>query len=739
MKKQKTYCRICEAHCGLEVEVADDEQVLSVKPDKAHPVSKGYACIKGAAIGALHHDPDRVNYPLKKVDGKFVRVSWELAIQEIGARVSALREQHGERSIAMYQGNPTYFSFQNTMYSSSFLEALESPNMFASHSIDANNKFEAATHIYGRSLVHPVADLEHINYFMCLGSNPVVSQMSVMQVLNPLQKLKAIEARGGKVVFVDPRRTETSSKVGEQVFIKPGTDAYLLLAMLHVIAHESEFDTHYASKYASGVDDFIACAEPWTPERAAKLTGISAETIRAQAIAYRDADGAALYMSTGVNMGPFGTLCYWLIQGLNLITGNIDREGGLLLPRGAIDAVKLAQLIGLGSFDEHRTLVNKWHRVAGCFPASALVDEISTSHPERIRALFVSAGNPVHAIPNGSALGDAMNSLELLVSIDIYQNETSAYADYILPTTDMLERSDYPVSHMVLQETPYAQYTPAIVSPKFERRPEWEIYSDLAVACGAKALGPTICSVLPHLNQLIGKLPFIGARTRNTTITPDHLLSLLLRWGGKVSLKELKANPEGVLLPPTQAGSFLGKRVPTPNGKVQLWPDKIVSDLPRLEKLEKQYLQSTRKLQLIGQRQRRSHNSWMHNNSYIKQPDGNTALMHTSDAQSRAIADKTLIKISSEQGEVQLRVQLTEDICQGVIAVPHGWGHKGTKLSQASNLAGMNINEVIPGGSAQMEPVSGQAIMLGHLVEVEALSSEKKERQTKQNASAEEA
>ena len=732
MKTKKTYCRICEAHCGLEVEVADDEQILSVKPDKEHPVSKGYACIKGAAVGALHHDPDRVNYPLKKVDGKFVRVSWDLAIQEIGERVSALRAKHGDRSIGMYQGNPTYFSFQNIMYSSAFLESLESPNIFASHSIDGNNKYEASTHMYGRSLVHPVADLEHLNYFMCIGSNPVVSQMSVIQVLNPLQKLKAIEARGGQVVFVDPRRTETSSKVGEQVFIKPGTDVYLLLAMLHVITHEHRFDKQYTLKYANGIEDFIACAAPWTPERAAKITGIEADTIRRHALAYRDADGAALYMSTGVNMGPFGTLCYWLIQGLNLITENIDRKGGLLLPRGAIDAVKLAQLIGLGSFDEHRTLVNDWHRVAGCFPASALADEISTSHPERIRALFVSAGNPVHSIPNGNALGDAMKSLELVVAIDIYQNETSAYADYILPTTDMLERSDYPVSHMVLQETPYAQYTPAVVTPKFERRPEWQIYSELAVACGAKAFGPSICNILPHLNKLIGKLPLIGTRAGKTSITPDHLLALLLRWGGKVSLKDLKANPEGILLPPTEAGTFLGKRVPSPDGKIQLWPDKIVSDLPRLENLEKQFLQSTQKLQLIGQRQRRSHNSWMHNNPYIKQPDGNTALMHISDAQSRNIADKSMIMIRSEQGEVQLRVQLSEDISPGVIAVPHGWGHKGAKLSHASALEGMNINEVIPGGNAQMEPLSGQAIMLGHLVEVEALSTEKKERKAKQ-------
>ena len=717
---RKTFCRICEAHCGLAVEVdlENDEQIISVKPDKQHPVSKGYACIKGASLGALHHDPDRLKYPLKRINGKLERISWNQAITEIGERVKGIRKQHGNRAVAMYQGNPTYFSFQNIMYSSAFLESIHSPNIFASHSIDGNNKYEAVTQMYGRSMVHPIPDLKNTDFFMCFGSNPAVSQMSIITVINPIQKFKDIEARGGKVVFVDPRRNETAAKVGDHVFIKPGADVYLLLAMLHVITHEHALDTSKIEGFANNIERFIENARAWTPERAEKITGIEAANIRALALQYRDARGAALYMSTGVNMGPFGTLSYWLIQGLNLITGNLDKKGGLLVPRGAFDAVKLASMIGLGGFDEHRTLVNNWHRVAGCFPVSALAEEITVDDPDKIRALFVSAGNPMHSVPNGKALAAAMKTLDLMVCVDIYPSETSSLADYVLPATDMLERADYPVSHMVLQETPHAQYTPAVVKPQFERRPEWQIYSDLAVACGASPFGASVCNIFPHVNRWLAKIPLVGAKSRFEAIQPDHLLSLLLKWGGHVSLKELKNHPEGVLLAETQAGSFLGKRVPTDDGKVELWPTNLILDIPRLDTYEAAFAERNGQLQLIGQRERRTHNSWMHNNPNIKQGDGNKVLMHPHDAKHRQIKNKDLVKVSTQQGAVQLAVSLTDSIAAGVIAIPHGWGQQGKAMKRAAKLAGDNINKIIPGGRQHMEPASGQAIMLGHFVDV---------------------
>lgn len=719
VRTERTYCRICEAYCGLVAEVDERQQIVSIRPDRDHAVSRGYSCVKGLGIGALHHDEDRLNYPMKRFEHGYERISWSQAIAEIGAKIRALRSTHGPRSLGMYTGNPTYFSFQNILFSSLFLESLHSPNLFSSHSIDTNNKLHVATSMYGRSMVHPVPDLDNIEFFMCLGSNPVVSQMSLIQIPNALAKLKQVERRGGKVVLVDPRKTETAHKVGEHVSIRPGTDAYLLMGMLHVLAHEDKLDLVGIRELARGVDTFIASAARWTPERVAEITGVEASTIRNLSRAFRDADGAALYMSTGVNMGAFGSIAYWLVQGLNLLTGNIDRKGGLLLPRGVFDALELARWIGLGAFDEHRTLHGDWHRVAGCFPVTALAGEIDTDHPQRIRALIVSAGNPVHSVPNGHALENALDKLDLLVSIDIYRNATANRADYLLPATDMLERSDYPVSHTLLQVTPHAQYTPAVVAPKFERRQEWRIFSELAVACGATPWGG-VGNLLPHVNRVLKRLPWVKE------VTPDHLLAALLRWGKQVTLAQLKRERAGVLLAPTQPGMFLGKRVPTSDGLVDLSPPEITADLPRLETLADQYRPTAGQFVLIGRRERRSHNSWMHNNPHIRQPDGNRAMLNPADAQSLGIDDNDEIEIATQQGRIRLPAKLTDDIRPGVIAIPHGWGHRATPQSRASILPGENVNVVIPGGADQLEPVSGQAIMIGHAVQVRLVA----ERQT---------
>ena len=717
----RTFCRICEVHCGLVVDVegspgvGDGERVVKVRPDREHPVTKGYCCVKGLGLGALHHDEDRVETPLKRVDGELVPITWEQANREIGARVRALVEEHGPRAVGMYQGNPTFFSLAGTLMSAGFVEALGSPNVFASHSIDVNTKFHVATEMYGLSLVQPVPDLEHVQMFLCLGSNPLVSQMSVVQVADAAGVLRRIEERGGRVVVVDPRRTETARRVGEHVAIRPGTDAYLLAAMLHVVTREVGVDLAPARAVARGVDDFVAAGAPWTPERAERVTGVPAGTIRELATAYAAADGAALYCSTGVNMGPFGSICTWLVQGLNLLTGNLDRRGGLLVPRGAFDTLRLAGLAGLGRFDEHRTTDGRWHRVAGAFPVAALADEITTEHPDRIRALFVTSGNPVHSVPGGR-LAAALERLDLVVSIDLYRNETAAHADYVLPATDMLERSDFPASHQSLQVVPHAQWTPPVVAPLSERRTEWQIFSDLALASGARPWGTTPAHLLPRLNRLLARLP------RSPQVGFDQLLAVLLRWGRRTTLGELRRRPEGVLLPPTEPGSFLGHRVATPDGLVDLAPADLVADLERLAASEAD-LARPGVLRLVGRRDRRSHNSWMHNNPYIEQPDGNTALLHPLDAGERGIGDGDEVEVRGAAGAVRLPVRLTTDVARGVVVVPHGWGHRTSGASRARARAGVNVNEVVPGGAAHTEPVSGQAVMLAHEVEVSPVTA----------------
>ena len=710
MATTRTFCRICEAHCGLVAETEGD-RLVALRPDREHPVSRGYVCVKGLALGALNEDPDRVNQPLKRVGtDRWVEISWDQALEEIGQKVRALRARHGDRCVAHYAGNPSFFSFQNVLFGAAFLEALGSPNHYASHSIDANPKFDVATQLYGSSLFQPVPDLERTELFVCLGSNPVVSQMSIVQVPNALAKLKAIEARGGRVIIVDPRRTETAAKVGEHLPIVPGTDVYLLLAMLHVLAFEERVvDARALAPVARGVRDFCEAARPWTPERCAALTGLDAHTLRTLARAFHDAEGACLYMSTGVNMGPFGSLCAWLVQGLSLVCGHLDREGGLVVPEGAFDAPKLAGLLGLGGEDEHRTLVGGWHRVAGAFPVGALADEIRVDHPERIRALFVSCGNPAHSVP-GTELEEALGELELLVSIDLYRNETARQAHYVLPATDMLERSDFPVSWTGLQVEPHAQFTEAVVPPKAGRRPEWEIFTDLARACGAKTFGPApLLGLLPRVNGLLGRF---GRR-----ITPDDLLALLLRWGGQTTLKELRKRPEGVPLRPTRGGTFLGRRVATGDGRVHLDAPRLLADLPRLEEHAHEVAaRSDDRLTLIGRRQRTSHNSWMHNVERVPQGAANVALMHPDDAAKRGIDDGVEVEVRGPREAIRVPVRITEDVAPGVVAVPHGWGHGGSALRRASRLGGGNVNRVMP--DAQLEPVSGQSIMMAHRVRV---------------------
>ncbi len=708
----RTFCRICEVYCGLVAEV-DDGRVLALRPDRDHPVSRGYACVKGLGLGALHDDPHRLDHPLKRVGDVYQRISWDQAITEIGARVRTLVDAHGPRAVALYQGNPTFFSFQAVLMSSAFVEALGSPNVFASHSVDTNNKFHVSTAMYGLSLVHPVPDLDRMRFLMCLGTNPTVSQMSVLQVADATAALRGIVDRGGRVVMVDPRRSETVRKVGEHVPIRPGTDAYLLAAMLHVLTAELGADVDRVRAVASGVDEVLAVVAPWSPERATAVTGIPAETIRELATAYATAEGAALYMSTGVNMGPFGSVAYWLLQCLNLISGNLDRAGGLLVPEGAFDVLRLSAALGLGTFDEHRTTDGRWHRVAGAFPVAALADEITTDHPDRVRALFVTAGNPVHSVPDGSRrLVEAMRRLDLVVSIDLYRNETAALADYVLPATDMLERSDFTITHQVLQVVPHVQWTPAVVPPAHERREEWRTFADLAEASGTPLLGATAANALPRLNRLLRRLP------GRPELTPDRLIALLLRWGRRTSMRELRRHPEGVLLPRSEPGTFLGRRVRTADGLVHLAPPELVADAARLGELEAE-LSRTDVLRLVGRRDRRSHNSWMHGNPRISQPaGGNTVLLHPQDAVERGIAEGDTIEVSSPTGSVRLPCSLTEDVARGVVVVPHGWGHATSGHPRARSLPGANVNDVIPGGPAHMDPVSGQAVMLAHAVEV---------------------
>jgi anaerobic selenocysteine-containing dehydrogenase len=707
--RRRTFCRICEVHCGLIAEVETEQRrVLRLLPDRQHPVTKGYCCAKGLRLGEIHHDADRLNFPRKRTERGFERISWQQATDEIGARLRSLLAQHPARSIAMYRGNPSFFSFQHYLFASAFLEALGSPNAYTSVSIDSNPKFFVATEMYGHPLIQPVADVQRTQLFICLGSNPAVSQMSILQLPNAVRELRNVVERGGRVVIVDPRRSETAQRVGEHLFIRPGTDAYLLMAWLHVILFELGVSRAEVARHSTGLDALSASARPWTPERAAAVTGIDAATIRELASALASAQGACIYVSTGVTMGRFGSLCCWLVQALSLITGQLDREGGLLVARGAFDLIHLSKERTVPP----RTLAGNWPMVAGAFPVAGLAAEIEVDDPGRVRALFVTGGNPLHSVPGGE-LARALERLELLACIDVYPTETCARADYVLPATDMLEHSDFPFGWMLLQTTPYAQFTEAVVPPAHERREEWRIFADLALAAGVSPWGPSLCRVLPHLNRWLSRLP------GSPELTPDHVLAALLWWGGQVSLDELRRHPAGVLLTPLRGSDFLGQRVPSASGLVNLAPHAILADLPRLEALELELCERREgQLRMIGRRERRTHNSWLHNLQRSDLAAGNAAVIHPEDAMRLGIREHGDIWVRGAAGTLRLPVELSADVLPGVIAVPHGWGHAAAATSRASKLAGQNYNTAIPSGAAHMDPPSGQAIMLGHWVEV---------------------
>jgi len=714
----QTFCRICEALCGLDVTVEGDE-VVGIKPDNDHVATRGYGCLKGLKQHKMYDTPDRLLYPMQRVDGELQRVSWDEALSSIGGTVRDLIDNHGPDSIAMYVGTAAGFGVLHPVFAAGFMQGVGSTSMFASATQDCANKFAVAHQVYGFPFTQPFPDLDNIECLIIVGANPAISKWSFLQVSNPIRRLKEIEARGAKIFIVDPRRTETAKVAGEHIFIRPNTDVFFYLSFLHELLRTTTIDRAHVDEYMTGFDELCAVAEAWPPERTAEVTQIPADFLREMVRAYRDADGAALYCSTGVNMGTNGSLAFWLQEAINAISGNLDRRGGTIVSTGVIDFAAFGKKTGV-LLQQNESRIGGFKSVNDALPGGILADEILTPGDRQIKALFVTGGNPLITMANSERLRDAFKELELLVVLDIQPSETASVATHVLPCTSPFQRPDLPFVFPLmlgLQSKPYLQATRAIIPPKGEQRDEATIYVDIAKASGINLWGSAVAQ---RAMELAKQLNAIGKGDKQPSIPQELLLSGLLRATKQGSFKKLLQEKHGRLRPEHEPGSFLGKRIIREDGKMNLAPEVLLEQTQKLESDFELERATKDKLKLITKRAITTHNSWTHNiEDFVSgERSTNHLYMHPDDAARVGIEDGNLADVSSETSTVRVPVKLLSDLMPGTVALPHGWGHQDSKMGVASKTTGVNVNLLAADGPDKLERVSGMAHLTGILVDV---------------------
>ncbi len=716
-----TFCRICESLCGLEVCVTDGA-VTRIRADDDHVATGGFACIKGIRQHEMYRSPDRLTHPMKRSGDAWLRVGWDRANAEIGDKVRGIVERHGPDAVAMYVGTAAGFSVLHPVFAQGFMNGLGSTSMYASATQDCANKFAAAREIYGFPFTQPFPDVDHTQCLVIVGANPVVSKWSFLQVADPTKRLREIAERGGRVVVVDPRRTETARAATDHLFIRPDTDVFFYLSFLHEVLATGGVDAERVAAHMTGFDDVAALVEAWSPERTEAVTAIPAAKLRDLVAGYLEADGAALYSSTGVNMGTNGVLAFWLQEVINAVSGNLDRRGGTLVGQGVMDFARFGVRTGTLMADD-RSRIGGFRKVNDAYPGGILADEILTPGDRQVRALFVTGGNPLITMPNAGRLRDALSTLELLVTVDIYRNETGSLAHYTLPATDPFQRADLPFIFPLmlgLQSRPYLQATEPVVEPDGEQRDEATIYLELAKACGVGLFGSKVAQrsleLATRRHTRKRRVDHPGAQPR---VPQEALLNWLLRLTRQPGFAKLLASPHGLARPERREATFLGERVVTEDGKVHLAPPRLVERADRLDDDfgAAQADRAAGTLKLITKRRTKTHNSWTHNHEgMVNGPDGDTnhLYIHPDDAAVLALADGDIADVTSATATVRLPVRLLEDLMVGTVALPHGWGHQhATGLSVASRTRGVNVNLLAADGPDSIDPTSGMAHLTG--------------------------
>jgi formate dehydrogenase len=719
IETKTTFCRICEALCGLEVDV-ENKKVVGIRPDDHHVATEGFGCTKGLKQHKLYDSPDRLRYPLKRVGNRFERVSWQEAMVGIGAEVARIRGESGPDSIAMYVGTAAGFSALHPIFAQGFMTGLGSKSMYSSATQDCANKFAVARQVYGFPFTQPFPDLDNTKCLIVVGANPVISKWSFLQVSNPAKRLKDLEARGGKVFFVDPRRTESAKIAGEHVFIRPNTDVFFYLAFLHELIACGGVARERVAAHMTGYGDVERLVAPWTPERAEEVTRIPAAKLREMVAVYREADGAAFYSSTGVNMGTNGSLAFWLQEVINAISGNLDKRGGTLVGRGIIDFPRFGVKNGV-LMRSDRSRVGGYTATNDAFPGGILADEILTPGDKQVRALFVTGGNPLITMANSGRMRRAFESLELLVVLDIFLNETASLAHYVLPATSPLERADLPFIFPLmlgLQSRPYLQATERVIDADGEPRDEATIYLDLARASGVNLFGSRLAQwTLEQAKRRHSK----QHPERQPSIPQEAVLSTVLRLSGEGSFGRLLRARHGRRRPDHSAGDFLGSRVVTSDGKIHLAPPVLLTQAQKLEADFAAEKTSAGKLKLITKRAVTTHNSWTHNIEEFVAADRSTNYLyvHPDDAKRIGLGEGDLADVESATATVRLPIRVLADLMPGTVALPHGWGHQHAQgLTVAGKTTGVNVNLLAADGPEQLERVSGMAHLTGIPVEV---------------------
>lgn len=717
-----TYCRICESLCGMVAEV-DDGRLVSLRPDKDHPLSAGFACQKGIAFTEVVNDPDRVNTPLRRrPDGSFEAVGWDEAMADIASRLSAIHRQHGSEAVGWYFGNPGAFSYSHLMAVVLFVNGLGlGTHLYTASSQDTHSRLMASQLLYGIPSAVPIPDLNRTELLVVMGANPVVSHGSVLTAPRIRDRMHDVVKRGGRVIVVDPRKTETAAQF-EWLGIVPDTDALLLLSLLQVMFEEDLVNRQSVAAQAEGLGWLAEQCAPFAPERTEAATGVPADTTRVLARDLAATPRAAIYGRIGTCAGRSGTLTSYLIDAVNLVAGNVDVPGGSVFGSFGVPGESLA-FTALGAFlrfdyRRKRSRVGGFGYLVHTEPATMLAKEITTTGDGQIRALFVSAGNPVLSVPNGAELAEAMAGLELSVALDFYLTETTAECDYVLPVTTMYERDDFPLLFQPFHATPFRQITEAVVPPQGQARTEWRIVDDLMRRMSTRSPAFAAVAVARAAAGLFGR-----------QLSPRPLVDTMIRIGrggdwfglrrGGLSFRNLaQRHPHGAVLDAELPTGTLRSAVAYPGRRIRLRHKEIAAEIDELHRRPEP---TGFPLRLIGMREARSENSWMHNSPLLMRGDrGPRALLHAEDARRRGIADGDDIAVRSPYGKIELPATLTEDLVVGTVAIPHGWGHSGKGGWRIANkVGGVNVNDLTSNDPEDVEGLSGMAWLSGVPVEVE--------------------